>query len=314
LRIEIMLKILRYRIWLFLILLFFGCKQQAPQSGLEVPNQQLRAYREITDDLGRKLKLPLKVERAVSLSPNLTEIIFAVGAGDKLVGVTTYCDYPEQAKQIEKIGDTLRPSLEKIVALKPDVVFVSTASQLKGFANTLEQQGITLFVTDPDSFERIYSSIEKIGEIFQKEEQARELVDQLKSRVARVEQRVKDLPKLRVFVQIDKSLYTVGKNSFITDLVRKAGGISVTEELEADYPKLSKETALALNPEIIILTDSYDNNEPNEVFRNSDAVKNKRVYTVKADILSRPGPRIVDALEQVASLLHPEVEKCECDK
>lgn len=309
-----MLKITQCKILLLLILLFSGCKQQTPQSGFEAPNQQLRVYREITDDLGRKLKLPLKVERAVSLSPNLTEIVFAVGAGDKLVGVTTYCNYPEKAKQIEKIGDTLRPSLEKIIALKPDVVFVSTASQLKGFANTLEQQSITLFVTDPDSFEKIYSSIEKIGEIFHKEEQARELVIQLKNRVARVEQKVKDLPKPRVFVQIDKSLYTVGKNSFITDLVHKAGGISVTEELEADYPKLSKETALALNPEVIILTDSYDNNEPNEVFKNSDAVKNKRVYTVKADILSRPGPRIVDALEQVASLLHPEIEKCECNK
>ncbi|GIU82469.1 MAG: cobalamin-binding protein [Acidobacteria bacterium] len=309
-----MMKKLHYKVLLLLALVSFGCKSQIPQSDSRATDRQAQDYREITDDLGRKIKLPLKVERAVSLSPNLTEIIFAVGAGDRLVGVTTYCDYPEQAKQIEKIGDTLRPSLEKIVALKPDVVFVSTASQLKGFADTLERNGITLFVTDPDSFEKIYSSIEKIGEIFQTEDQAKALVNQLKSRVEKVEQRVKDLPKPRVFVQIDKSLYTVGKNSFITDLVRKAGGISVTEELETDYPKLSKETALALNPEVIIITDSYDNNEPNEVFKNSDAVKNKRVYMVNADILSRPGPRIVDALEQVASLLHPESEKCECDK
>lgn len=283
---------------LLFVLLLFGCKNTQDSS---------KQIREVVDDLGRRIKLPLKVERAVSLSPNLTEIIFAVGAGDKLVGVTTYCNYPEEAKKIEKIGDTLRPSLEKIVALKPDVVFVSTASQLKGFVNLLEQQGVAVFVTDPDSLEKIYSSIEKVGEVFGKEDEARNLVKQLQDRVLKVQQRVEGLPKPRVFVQIDKSLYTVGKNSFITDLIRKAGGVSVTEELEIDYPKLSKETALALNPEVIILTDSYDNNEPNEVFKNSAAVKNRKVYVINTDILSRPGPRVIDALEQISALLHPEV-------
>ena len=111
----------------------------------------------------------------------------------------------------------------------------------------------------------------------------------------------------KVFVQISKEpLFTIGKQSFLTELVAQAGGHSVTAEVESAYPKISKETASALNPEVIILSDSEDNKEPNDVFKNSPAVKNGRVFKVNADILSRPGPRLVDALEQIARDLHPE--------
>ena len=110
-----------------------------------------------------------------------------------------------------------------------------------------------------------------------------------------------------VFVQISKEpLFTIGRGSFLNDLISEAGGRSVTETVATSYPKLSKETALALNPEVIILSASDDNREPNEVFRNSPAVKNGRVYRIDADLMSRPGPRLVDALEQIAKLLHPE--------
>lgn len=258
-----------------------------------------------TDDLGRQVELPHKVERVISLAPSLTEIIFAVGAGDKLVGVTTYCDFPEKAKEIEKVGDTIRPSLERVIALKPDVVFISTASQLEGFMRVLEKRGIKVFVTNPDSIEKILESIETIGKILDRESGAKQLVEQLKSRVAKVVEESQKRPKKpRVFVQIDKSLFTVGRDSFLTDLIRKAGGVSVTEDIETSYPKISKERALALNPEVIILTDSYDNNEPNEVFSSSDAVKYSKVYRINTDVLSRPGPRIVDALEQIAEMIH----------
>jgi iron complex transport system substrate-binding protein len=152
--------------------------------------------------------------------------------------------------------------------------------------------------------EGIYKSIENIGDIFGNKSNAEKLVEDLKSRVAKVEENSKSLDKVRVFVQIDKSLYTIGKDSFLTDLIAKAGGISVTKDLETGYPKISKETALALNPDVIILSDSADNDEPNEVFKNSAAVKNGRIYKINADILSRPGPRIVDALEQISQKLN----------
>ncbi len=263
--------------------------------------------REITDGLGKKTKLPAKIDRAVSLAPNLTEIAFAVGAGDRLVGVTSFCDYPEQAKQIQKIGDTLNPNVETIIALKPQVVLVSTASQMENFTKTLEQQNIAVFVTSPNSLDDIYGSISQLGEIFGTAEQAARLVDEMKRRVAAVEAKTADAKKMRVFAQIDKnSLYTVGKDSFITDLIRRAGGESLTADLTTAYPKISRETALALKPEAIIVSDSENNREPNEVFADSPAVRNGKVFRVNADLLSRPGPRVVDGLEQIAKNLHPE--------
>ncbi len=260
--------------------------------------------REMTDDLNRPVKFPETVSRVVSLAPNLTEIVFAVGAGEKLVGRTSFDNFPPEAEKIQTVGDTINPNIENIIALKPQVVLVSTASQIETFFKTLEAQGITVFVTNPNSLEDIYKSIKQIGEILGQKEKAIEVVDNLKKRVATVEEKTRNVEKTRVFVQLDKSLFTIGKESFLTDLIEKAGGISVTKDIETGYPKISKETALALNPEVIILSESADNNEPNEVFKNSSAVKGGRVYKINADILSRPAPRIVDALEQIAEKLN----------
>ncbi len=281
--------------------LMSGCADQKP--GVNETNV---ATREVADDLGRKVELPDVVTRIVSLAPNLTEIIFAVGGGDKLVGVTTFCDYPAKAREIEKVGDTLKPNIENIIALKPQIVFVSTASQLESFTETLEKQGIRVFVTGPDELENIYTSIETIGDILGNKKEAERVAEQLKSRVADIEMKTKDAVPVKTFVQLDKSLFTIGKESFLTDLIKKAGGVSVTRDVATAYPKISKEKALALNPDVIILSESPDNDEPNEVFKNSSAVRNKRVYRIDADLLSRPGPRIVDGLEQIADSLHPQ--------
>lgn len=286
---------------LIVIFLLFGCRTHTEE---QPPNVSAR---EITDDLGKSVKIPEKIERAVSLAPNLTEIAFAVGAGDKLVGVTTYCDYPLEAREISKIGDTINPNIENIIALKPQIVLVSTASQIEAFTRQLEAQNVAVFVTNPNSLEDIYKSIEKIGLIFNREAESRKIVADLQTRVAAVEAKTKAAEKTKVFVQISKeSLYTIGKDSFLTDLIRRAGGASLTSDLPTAYPKISLETASALNPEAIILSESEDNLEPNEVFRNSPARRDGKVFRIAADLLSRPGPRAVDGLEQAAKALHPE--------
>ncbi len=284
-----------------LVSLFTNCKNEqfAPQASAPT--------REIADDLGRRVKVAQSVERAVSLAPNLTEIAFAVGAGNRLVGVTTYCDYPAEALQIQKIGDTINPNIETIIALKPQVVLVSTASQIETFTKQLEAQNIAVFVTNPNSMDDIYESIEKIGEIFGEREKARQINIDLQKRVAAVEAKIKAADKVKVFLQISKEpLVTVGKATFFNDLIERAGGASVTKEVESAYPKLSKETAFALNPDAIILSDSEDNREPNDVFKSSPAAKNGKIFRINADIISRPAPRIVDALEEMAKDLHPE--------
>lgn len=296
-------------------LLLVGCqKPSAPES----PQSGAVPMRIVTDDLGRRITIPTRITRAVSTAPSVTENIFAVGAGDRLVGVTTFCNYPEEAKAIPKIGDTMTPNMETIVALKPDVVFVSTASQIEAFMKTLEQNGIAVYVTDPASLEGVIQGLKQLAAIFNTEERAKSLIDDLENRSlalrvftlnrdeteARYETRVMPVP---TFVQISKEpLFTVGKSSFVTEVVARAGGRSVTADVDSAYPKLSKETALALQPEAIIISESPDNQEPNEVFRNSPAVKNGRVYKINADLLSRPGPRLIDALEQIAKFLHPE--------
>ena len=289
---------------------FAGCRSNSAN----VSKSSVVPTRVVTDDLGRSVTVPVKITRVVSLAPNLTEIIFAVGAGNRLVGVTTFCNYPEQAKAIAKIGDTMTPNMESIIALKPDVVFVSTASQIEAFMKTLEANGIAVYVTNPKTLDDVFQSLLQLGELLGTREQAANLVSNLSGRrsllthlVSFVEPRAERKVLTRVFVQISKEpLFTIGKDSFLTDVIAMAYGVSVTKEVPTAYPKLSKETASALNPDVIILSDSEDNQEPNEVFKNSPAVKNGRIYKVNADILSRPGPRLVDALEQIAKDLHPD--------
>ncbi len=277
--------------------------------------------RVVTDDLGRTVTVPVKITRVVSLAPNLTENIFAIGAGDRLVGVTTFCNYPEAAKSIAKVGDTMTPNIETIIALKPDVVFVSTASQIEAFMKTLESNGIAVYVTNPTRLDEVFHNLEQFGIMFGTTDQTEKFIMDLQDRQREIQRTLgiplrsdespadidKRVGAIKVFVQISKEpLFTLGKDAFLNDLLLSAGGRSVTENVASAYPKLSKETALALQPEAIILSDSDDNREPNDAFKNSPAVKNGRVYKLNADILSRPGPRLVDALEQIAHDLHPE--------
>lgn len=262
-----------------------------------------------TDDLGRDVKLPERVDRVVSLAPSTTEIIFAAGGGRKLVGVTTYCDFPAEVGSIEKIGDTQTPNIERIITLDPDVVFVSTASQLEAFMSALEQRSIAVFVVNVRGFDDLFESVREVGEILGSEDVALQNAVSLSGRESFVRHQTLRTPEIervpRVFVQIsNEPLFTIGKDSFLTELIAKAGGQSVTKDVPSGYPKLSKETASAMNPDVIILSDSDDNREPNAVFKNSKAVKNGRVYRINADIISRPGPRLVDALEQIAEFLH----------
>lgn len=267
----------------------------------------------IKDDAGKIISLPAHVDRVVSLAPNLTEIVFAIGAGQNLVGNTTYCDFPTEAKKVEKVGDTLHPSLEKIIALRPQVVLVSTASQLEVFTEQLKSHNIEVFVTDPHDLEGVFLSITQIGEIVGKESEANALVTTLRRRTSAVENAVKLLPRVRIFYQLSTDLYTAGRDSFVTDLIKRAGGDSVTADVPGAWPKYSAESALAARPEAIILPTGGSMGEGNstvaEALRNSPAARQGRVYKINDDHLVRPGPRAVDGLEEMAKALHPEAFK-----
>lgn len=270
--------------------------------------------REITDDAGRLIALPQRVDRVVSLAPNLTEIVFAVGGGDSLIGNTTYCDFPVEARSIEKVGDTLHPSLERIIALRPQVVLVSTASQLEVFTQQLDSHNIAVFVTDPHDLEGVFRSITQVGEIIGKTEQARILVAKLRERSAAVDNAVKGFPRIRLFYQLSaEPLYTAGCDAFVTDLIKRAGGESVTADVPGAWPKYSAESALAARPDAVILPTGGSMGEGNsnvaEALSKSPAAQHGRVYKINDDYLVRPGPRAVDGLEEMAKALHPEAFK-----
>lgn len=273
-----------------------------------------QAQREFTDEAGRKVIVAREINRVVSLAPNLTEIVYAVGAGERLVGDTEYCDYPEAAKKVAKIGDTLHPSVERIIALRPQLVLVSTASQLEAFTKQLAEQNISVYVTNPGSLDGVFRSIEAIGMLMGTEQQAAPLVAGLKRRAEAVEAATKSVKPITVFYQVaGEPLYTIGREAYLTDLVRRAGGVSVTTELAGAFPRYSDESALAARPEAIILPTGGSMGSANSTvaapLRNSPAALSNRVYKINDDHLSRPGPRLVDGLEEMARALHPEAFK-----
>jgi ABC-type Fe3+-hydroxamate transport system substrate-binding protein len=295
---------------LVLICVSLAC---ACNSGRTVP-QTPTATREITDDAGRRVALPARVDRVISLAPSLTEIVFAVGGGDRLAGNTSYCDYPAEAKTIPKVGDSLQPSLEAVIALRPQVVLISTASQLEVFTQQLQNQNIAAFVTDPHDLEGVFRSIEQVGQILGQTEQATQLVKKLRERTNAVEQAVHHAKPVRVFYQVSgEPLYTLGKDAYLTDLIRRAGGVSVTADVPGAWPRYSSESALAARPDAIILPTGGSMGAANSTvtvaLRNSPAALAGRVYKINDDYLARPGPRLVDGLEAMAHALHPEAFK-----
>ncbi len=293
-----------------LALLFVSCSRRTSPEFSETTS----ATRDFIDEAGRKVTVPAKIERFISLAPNLTEIVYAVGAGDRLVGDTSFCDYPAEARNVEKVGDTLHPSIERIISLKPQLVLVSTASQLEAFTQELDQHHIALYVTDPHDLEGVFLSIQNIGKVLNREQTANAVVEQLRVRTRVIESAVRSTKPVKVFYQLSaEPLYTAGHDSFVTDLIRRAGGISVTADVPGAWPRYSGESALAARPEAIILPTGGSMGNANstvaDALRNSPAVFNHQVFKINDDHLSRPGPRSVDGLEALARALHPEVFK-----
>jgi ABC-type Fe3+-hydroxamate transport system substrate-binding protein len=269
---------------------------------------------EVIDEAGRRVRLPLRIERIVSLAPNLTEIVYAVGAGERLVGRTRYCDYPLEARSVPEVGDTMTPSIERIIALKPQLVLVSTASQLEAFTAQLDQQKIAVYVTNPRSLDEVFRSIGTLGDLFGLHERSEKLTADLRRRADAVAAAIGSAKPVTVFYQVsDEPLYTIGRESYLTDLVRRAGGTSVTGDVPTAFPRFSDEAALAARPEAIILPTGGSMGEANSKaappFKNSPAVLNNRVYKINEDHLQRPGPRLVDGLEEMARALHPDAFK-----
>ena len=292
---------------LFVLLAGTSCSNRTAQP----TDPSSSSSREFIDEAGRTVSVPTNVERVVSLAPNLTEIIYAIGAGNRLVGNTTFCDYPAEAKTVQKVGDTLHPSIERILALKPQIVFISTASQLEAFTKQLNEQHISVYVTNPHNLDEIFDSMTKLADVMGTKEHAAKVVKDLRQRANNVQEKTRQLKPVTVFFQVSgEPLYTIGREAYLTDLIQRAGGISVTADVPNAFPRYSDEAALASRPEAIILPTGGSMGPSNSTIapplKNSPAALNNRIIKINDDYLVRPGPRLVNGLEEMAKALHPE--------
>jgi iron complex transport system substrate-binding protein len=236
----------------------------------------------------------------------VTEVLFALGLGDRVVGVTTYCNYPPEARLKDQIGDTMRPSLEKIIALKADLVIAVTASQLEQFVRKVDGVGIPIYISNPRNLDEVLASIEKLGELTGSGERAGSLVAALRQRADRVTQRIASANRPPVLFILGMSpLITVGGATFIDDLITRAGGRSITSDVSGDYPQFSVESVIARRPEVIFLQSG--DSELTQLLKETPAARANRVYHLDDDLLLRPGPRVIDGLEQMAARMHPGI-------
>ena len=245
----------------------------------------------------------------ISLAPNATEIVFALGLRDRLVGVSTACDYPPEARQIQKAGDFGAPNLELIYSLKPDLVIITTLRDPET-ADVIRRSGARLLVIPQATVEDVFRAIQQIADAADVSEAGRSYAEQLRSRMARVAQAVPHGPRPRVFVEISENpLCTAGRGSFLDELIEQAGGQNVAHDLRTPWPTISPETVVALDPQIIVVAHPVKDDARSFLsgrvgWNRISAVRSNQVIAgFDLDLLLRPGPRLVDGLELLAGLI-----------
>ncbi|MGB9697965.1 MAG: ABC transporter substrate-binding protein [Thermodesulfobacteriota bacterium] len=269
-----------------------------------------------TDEVGRQVELPRPPQRIISLAPSITEILFALQLEDKIVGVSNFCQFPPAARKKAKIGDYAHPSLEKIVALKPDLVIGLAEGELRSLITRLAELKIPVYIANPGNVAEIIDSIRRIGELTSAAPKGLEIAAEMGKKVKQIQEKVRGFPQPRVLHVLNfDPLLSAGNGTFINDLIRLAGGRNLAETAVGKYPRLSIEEVLALDPEVILLA-SMKSADPLleqrqwwERWKTITAVRQGRVYVLEADLIHRPSPRIVIGLEEVARALHPEAFK-----
>ena len=272
----------------------------------------------ITDELGRVVTVKRAPQRIVSLAPSNMEILFSLGLGDKIIGRTDYDDYPPAAKSIASVGGYTNPSIEKIVALSPDIIFVVALHKPKVIP-VLESMGYTVIGLDPQTVDQVLDAITLVGKVTGETEEASRVTASLQTRIKAVTDKTDKLtaaqrPKTFYIVWPDP-LMSAGNSTFQSDLIQKAGGTNIAQGLNG-WATISLEAVITANPEIMIAGTGADMASNNSQFikteprlANTDARRLNKVYEVDGNKISRPGPRLVDALEQFAKVIHPELFK-----
>ncbi len=268
----------------------------------------------VRDEMGREVDVPPALERIVSLAPSITEILFALGLGDKVVGVTAYCNFPPEVLEITKIGGLINPSSEKILSLSPDLVIATAHGNRKSTVRNLERLGLPVYVVNSRDMAGIMRTIEDIGNVTGRAAAARRVVAGMKGEILTIARLTAGRPRPRVlYIVGHEPLVVAGPGTFAHDLIRRASGENVASDSRRKYPRFSMEAVLLKDPEVIILSD-MGSEVASERLRKRwlqwgsiSAVRKRRVYIIEGDLIHRPTPRIVQGLREMVRAIHPEL-------
>jgi iron complex transport system substrate-binding protein len=266
------------------------------------------------DQLGRQVNVPASPQRLVTMAASLTEMVFAVGLGSRVVGVEQFSDYPPAARALPKVGSYKMPDVERIVALQPDLCLAIKDGNPPHVLERLRGLGIAVYVVDPRNLPGVIATVEEIGNLLGADDKARELAAALNHRY----QRIKDLAaqvarRPRVFFQIGIApIVSAGSHTFLDELITTTGGVNLAAG-KVPYPRFSQEQILALQPEVIIITSMDRGGAFEQVkagwerWETLPAARNHRIFLVDSDLVDRPAPRLLDGLEMLFRLIHPEL-------
>ena len=267
------------------------------------------------DALGRAVIVNGTPRRIVSLAPSVTEILYYLGLGDRVVGVTTFSNYPPQAALKPKVGSYAHLNVERILELSPDLVIGTKDGNDPNVVGLIEQAGIQVYIVNPRHVEDVSQTLRSISAVCGISKRGAKLAKLLSRRVKRVREMVAGLPKPVVFLQINlKPIISVGRDAIHNDVIRLAGGINMMQDAPNTYPTVSLEEVLARKPDVIIISCMERGGRFEKAKKawmqwdSIPAVRNHKVYLVDSDILDRPAPRIIEGVETVAELLHPELK------
>ncbi|MBS4030771.1 MAG: ABC transporter substrate-binding protein [Clostridiales bacterium] len=261
----------------------------------------------ITDNVGRDVVITEEPLRIVSLMPSLTETLFALGLGERVVGVTSYCNYPKEALAIDNVGGLYDLNAEAILALEPDIVLAGKSSTVQEVLDVLEANGVTVVVIDPQSLAEIEDAIREIARLTNVPDRGEQFAAEVHSGRNAVSREFAGVDldlRPRVFILLDTDyLYTVGAGEFLSEMIEAAGGLNAAFNQGDGWLLLSEEVLFELDPDIIILT------HPTQIFANPSweglqAIANGRVYTVDGDLVSRPGPRVAQGLTELNAVFY----------
>jgi iron complex transport system substrate-binding protein len=277
------------------------------------PAQQAGSAVRVTDEMGRAVEMPQAARRIVSLAPNLTETLFALGLGDRVVGDTDFCDYPPEARSKPHVGGPVNPNLEAIAALHPDLVLATRAINRPETVRGIERLRIPVYATDPRSVEQVLTSTARLGELLGAVDQGKAVVADLRRRLGDLAMRLAGLAPANVFFVVwQDPIISVGRNTFLADALLRAGARSVIDAPQ-DWPSVNLEEVVRVRPDYLIYASDDRGQIAHEIeelhsrpgWRDMDAVRSGRIVVV-SEAIDHPSPRLVDAIEQLARALHAE--------